>query len=447
MAFGVVSTLYFPIAASAGASMWGTDVRKLNTSADATADSTTAFNFGTSAAVVRTADPYTSSATDADQTLFGWAIDPTDMASTTDFVRSYAAGNHTLTARLTQSGAGAINVTMTLYIYRVGPSPTRTRTLLGSNSSITSVAALSAPTTATVAVALGAVTFAADETIQYSVELTCTGVAVVGRTGQFRTGTDGGVAVRMDTPPLKILAAMTGSDAGGVGVAAGVLSATGGMSGTSSGTGSALAVMSAVTGIIGSANAAATAAGALGASAGLVGSATGVASTSGSLGAIAGLVGSSASFASTAGFLTAVADMVGSAFGTSTANGVPSSLAGTIGSADGTSDALGILGAILATVGTATVGAACPADWPVNDGLKEIAADVFFHEPPNEGDPVAGATVNLIRDSDGLLIATTVTDGAGHYSFPRDSNDPYTYHVEVRHLAQQGLSEAGCVPV
>jgi hypothetical protein len=279
------------------------------------------------------------------------------------------------------------------------------------------------------------------------VELTCTGVAVVGRTGQFRTGTDGGVAVRMDTPPLKILAAMTGSDAGGVGVAAGVLSATGGMSGTSSGTGSALAVMSAVTGIIGSANAAATAAGALGASAGLVGSATGVASTSGSLGAIAGLVGSSASFASTAGFLTAVADMVGSAFGTSTANGVPSSLAGTIGSADGTSDALGILGAILATVGTATVGAACPADWPVNDGLKEIAADVFFHEPPNEGDPVAGATVNLIRDSDGLLIATTVTDGAGHYSFPRDSNDPYTYHVEVRHLAQQGLSEAGCVPV
>lgn len=88
----------------------------------------------------------------------------------------------------------------------------------------------------------------------------------------------------------------------------------------------------------------------------------------------------------------------------------------------------------------------CAPDWSPNDGLKAIAGDVFFHEPPNEGDPVAGADVCLFRDSDGARIECTTTDGAGHYTFARDTNDPYTYHVEVRYLDQQGLSEGGCVP-
>lgn len=92
----------------------------------------------------------------------------------------------------------------------------------------------------------------------------------------------------------------------------------------------------------------------------------------------------------------------------------------------------------------------CPSDWSPNDGLKCIQGDVFFHEPPNEGDPVVGAVVTLIRDSDGLRITTTITDAAGHYTFPRDTNDPNTYHVEVTWTDvggdQQGLSEGGCVP-
>jgi hypothetical protein len=88
----------------------------------------------------------------------------------------------------------------------------------------------------------------------------------------------------------------------------------------------------------------------------------------------------------------------------------------------------------------------CPEDWSPNDGTKSIEGFVFFHEPPNEGQPVDGATVTLIRDSDGLRITTTTTDPAGHYSFPRDTNDPYTYHVEVRYTNQQGLSEGGCAP-
>lgn len=93
----------------------------------------------------------------------------------------------------------------------------------------------------------------------------------------------------------------------------------------------------------------------------------------------------------------------------------------------------------------------CAPDWSPNDGLKSISGDVFFHEPPNEGDPVVGATVTLIRDDDGFIAGTTTTDASGHYEFPRDTNDPHTYHVEVRYsdggVDQQGLSEGGCVPV
>lgn len=91
-----------------------------------------------------------------------------------------------------------------------------------------------------------------------------------------------------------------------------------------------------------------------------------------------------------------------------------------------------------------------PSDWSPNDGLKTISGVVFFHEPPNQGDPVSGATVTLIRDSDGFKVGTTGTAVDGTYSFPRDTNDPYTYHVEVNWTdggtPQQGLSEGGCVP-
>lgn len=93
----------------------------------------------------------------------------------------------------------------------------------------------------------------------------------------------------------------------------------------------------------------------------------------------------------------------------------------------------------------------CPPDWSPNDGLKCVAGDVFFHEPPNQGNPVEGATVCLIRDEDGLRVECVLTDTEGHYSFPRDTNDPYTYHVEVTYddggIQQQGLSQGGCAPV
>lgn len=451
MPFGTVSTLYFPVAGSAGSSMWGTDVRKLNTSADAGVDTTSQVQYGTNTALqTRTVDPYSTVTADLDQTLYGWAVAPADMGSTADFIRYYPAGNHVLTGRVTQTSLSAADITVNLYIYRVGPSPTRTRTLLGNGSATVNAGALSTPVTVTVTVALGSVTFAADETIQYSVECQSTGVAITGKNGEFRTGTDSGVAIRMDTPPLKTISATVGTAADPVGSASGVLSARASMAGTASGTSTASGVPTGITGFAGSAAGTSAAAGVLGGRAGMTGSAGGSSTASAVFAGFAGLVGSAPSVGSAAGFLTALASLVGSAVGTSTASGVPSSVAGTVGDAEGFSDAEGVTGAVVGTVGTVDIGGGCPVDWPFNDGLRSIAGTVLFHEPPNEGDPVSGATVVLVRDSDGFRVATTTTDAFGLYDFPRDTTDPYTYRVEVMWedagVKQQGLSEGQCVP-
>lgn len=91
---------------------------------------------------------------------------------------------------------------------------------------------------------------------------------------------------------------------------------------------------------------------------------------------------------------------------------------------------------------------ACPEDWPDNDGLCHISGTLFDHET---GAPIAGATVVLVRDSDGLRATTTVTDGAGAYTFPRGTTDPYTYRVEFvwnnAGTLYTGLSATGCAPV
>lgn len=355
MAFGTISTLYLPIAGSAGSSMWGTDVRKLLSAADETGDNTTVCNYGTNGAVqTRTADPYTNNNSDLAQDAYGWAIDPADMGSTADFIRSYPAGNHTINARITQSGLSAVNVTLLMYVYRVGPAPTRTRTLLGSNSTTQSIAALGAEAAITVTVALGAITFAADETIQYSFEMQATGVSITGRSSQFRTGT----TTRIETPELKTIAATVGSGADGVATATASMSAIAGMVGTAAGAATALGAPTAITSTVGTAAGAATASGVLGAHASMTGTAAGVAIAAGSLAATASMAGTSAGVATASGALSAVAGMTGTAAGTSTALGVPSSVAGTVGTAAGTSTALGVTGKILGTVGTVEIGAA-----------------------------------------------------------------------------------------
>lgn len=390
MVFGNITTLYFPTAANAGASQWGTDVRKVLDSADAGLDSTTINQHGTGGAVTRTADPYSTIAADNDEKLYGWAVTPADMNSVSGARRFYPAGDHVATLRMSQSAVAGAVVTVTMFVFRVGNAAGgRVRTLLGSGSATPTLAALNAISTVTITVTLAEIIFEPDETIQYEFETNVAGVAVTGRNVTFHLGTQGGVANRVDTPRLGVLKDFTGIAAG---------------------TSTAEATVSEVL----------------------------------------GTVGVSAGTSTAAGALSAVGAMVGIATGTSTAAGALSAVAGTIGTAAGTSSADGDMGLILSTVGTATVGADCPADWTPNDGLKQIQGDVFFHEPPNQGDPVVGATVTLIRDSDGLRITDTLTDGAGHYSFGRDTNDPFTYHVEVNYTgppAMQGLSEGGCVPV
>lgn len=204
------TALYIPIAGSAGASLWGTDVRKVLASPDATTDATTVSNHGTGGVVTRTYDPYTTLNTDQNQADYGWAIQPSDMGSVTGALRQYAAGNHVLSVRFNQNAAAGASITLLMYAYRVGNAAGgRVRTLLGSGSTTFNSDAAGVVSTRTVTVALGAVTFGDDETIAYGFEVTAPGVAVTGRNTTFRTGTQGGVASRVDTPPLATAQTLT----------------------------------------------------------------------------------------------------------------------------------------------------------------------------------------------------------------------------------------------
>ncbi len=205
MAFGNISTFYLPTAANAGASQWGSDVRKLLSSVDASNDETTVTDHGTGANNTRTCDPYTTTTADLTQADYGWAVTPSDMNSVSGARRFFPAGNHTLTIRTNSSQAMTGNfANYVFYIYRVGPAPGRTRTLLGSTTgaSFNYGTVPSIRQTQTISVNPGEVILEPDETIQYSLEHTSPGLVITGRLNRHSTGSQGGVDIRIDQPGL-----------------------------------------------------------------------------------------------------------------------------------------------------------------------------------------------------------------------------------------------------
>lgn len=213
MAFGAISTVFFPVAANAGASMWGTDVRKFITPADAGNDASCKFAMGTStSAHTVTADPYTSQGADLTEANYGWAIDTADMNSVSGAQRFMAAGNHVGTLRLQSTTNTNPTGTLTMFVYRVGDAAGgRVRTLLGS-ATITGQTFDTTIRTYTITVALSQIVFGVDETIQYSFELNGQGVAITGKNNSFYTGTIGGTPAKVDFPTLGILRTVTGFD-------------------------------------------------------------------------------------------------------------------------------------------------------------------------------------------------------------------------------------------
>lgn len=290
MAFGNISTLYVPTAGLAGASQWGTDVRKLLSSADPDVDATSITDHSTGAAVTRTVDPYTTKATDDTQANFGWAITPTDMNSVAGARRFYPAGSHTVSVRMGHSGATAATGTLTMYVYRVGPAPTRTRTLLGSNTGSVALPTLGGDITATVTVALGEVIFEADETIQYSWEFNVAGIPITGRTATFYTGTHPSQVTQIATPKLGVLADTTGT-ATGSGVASGTSGKVLGTTGTTTGAGTATGVGASTATTTGTASATSTVVGQGSSVAGTTGSASGSGTATGQASIVLGTTG------------------------------------------------------------------------------------------------------------------------------------------------------------
>lgn len=253
MAFGAITTVYLPVAASAGSSLWGSDVRRLLESPDAAADTTNTTAHGTGGDTRRTVDPYTASSSDAAESDFGWAITPLDMGSTATEKRRQAAGDHTCTVRLSHSATlGDSSATLHFLAYKVGPAPDRTRTLLGSVNQSVSLGALGAEATYNAAISLPEIVYQDDETLQYGFEITASGQVLSGASTTFRTGTSGGVAIRVDFPRLDTIVESIGS-AQGSGVITADVARIMAANGSSAGSTSVLAGVGGIAGTIGAA--------------------------------------------------------------------------------------------------------------------------------------------------------------------------------------------------
>lgn len=203
--------------------------------------------------------------------------------------------------------------------------------------------------------------------------------------------------------------------------------------------------------LAGSTAGASTAAGDLtvtGATHALAGSSAGASGTAGSLTVAISLAGTSAGVSTAQGSTNLTIPLNGSSTGVSATTGaldvssgsVVHELAGTTG---GVSSAAGSLSMQWALVGATGTG---PTDWPVTTPTKAVAGVVR----DAGGTPYAGATVKLIRESDGFLCQTTTSAGDGTYSFARDAFDPHTYYVvafEDTGTPTQGISARALVPV
>lgn len=369
------ATLYFPIAGSAGSSQWGSDVRKLLDTADGTGDSTTICNLGTGGTVTRTCDPYTTSTADLTEADYGWAVNPSDMNSVSGARRFYEAADHVLTGRTSPSAAFTTETKNLIFrAWRVASAGSgRTRTLLGSVT--VAMNAVAADVTATLA--LPEIIFEPDETIQYGCEMNAGGLAVVGRTVTFFTGTMAGTAIRVDTPPLQTLASTIGSAVGtstvaavmaAIGVMVGSASGLGDATaaggsvattvGTASGVGTATPVLAGINTSTGSAVGTSTVAGATAAVGSMVGSSAGVGTADGVMSRILATAGASAGVGAAAGAMAATGAMVGSAAGTSTVSGSFGAVSETTGTAAGVGTASGSFAVVAPTVGTVEIGAA-----------------------------------------------------------------------------------------
>ena len=275
MAFGAITTVYIPIAASAGSSLWGTDVRKVLDSADAATDATTTTSHGTGADTRRTVDPYSASSTDITESDYGWAIDPADMGSTATKKRRQAAGDHTCTLRLSHSATlGDTSAVLHFFAYRIGPSPGRVRTLLGSVNQNINLAALGAIGTYTATIVLGEIVYEDDETLQYSFEITAAGQIVTGASTTFRTGTQGGVAIRVNFPRLDTIVETTGTS-GGSSTATAAVANIMASNGTAAGTSTITADVGGIAGATGSASGTGVASADVGGVAGATGTSAG----------------------------------------------------------------------------------------------------------------------------------------------------------------------------
>lgn len=424
MAFGSISTFYFPTDANSGASQWGTDVRKLLDTADAATDLTTSTRTPANATPTRiTVDPYTSNATgDNTESNYGWAVTPSDMNSVSGARRLIKAGNHVCTLRLIANGIGPQSVTLHTFIYRVGPAAGRTRTLIASQSDVLSVDVAVNGADTVVTLSVPEIIFEPDETIQYSFETTATGAVLTARTVTFRTGTQNGTAVRVDHPGLTIIRDTAGASDGagtvsgaiqafgsfvasaaGVAAVAGLMSSMGAGVGEAPGAAAASAVGASQATTIGTSAGAAAVVGSITGIGSAAGNASGAAAADGIVGAIASAIGAADATATTDGRLASTAGAVASANGVAAVDGQGGSLAGTIATAAGVAAAEGLITGIGAATGT-TTGAA---------QVDAIVTAITSATGSADGAAAVNGLMTGIGSATGAAAGAAAADGGG----------------------------------
>jgi hypothetical protein len=385
--------VYIPIAGSAGASLWGTDVRKVLLSPDATSDATTITNQGTGGAVTRTLDPFTTTTADLTEADYGYAIDPADMNSVAGATRRMLAGTHTIQQMVScnRAATGAVN-TYTAYLYKVGASPTFTRTLQGSFTTAAFGFSVTPNTPQAVQITMTSmpqIDFAAGETVAWSLEFTGPGTAAVGRLITHYTGTTVGATTDIRFPALKTVLETDGA-----------ITATVTPSGVAAAQATTVGAIAASAALAGIGAAGTTSVGAITASVALAGIAAAGTTTVGAMTASAALSGAGAAGTTTVGAMTADVSV----------NGIAAAQALSEGAITASATLAGIAATGLATVGAMT--AQVTLDGIAGSGVQaegSITASVAVNGAGAAGSGAEGAiSVTVGLDGTTAIGLTTV---------------------------------------
>ena len=182
---------------------WGTNIRRLLSSANPASGIAAVSQHGTGGTTTRLINPYTNSATTgANDGDYGWAVDPVDMGSGPESRRYIPAGDHTFNLVFQRTAGSQTGSAVSVKIWRVA-SAANSYALTEFASGSTSFNSSTSNVTVNFAVACPRIDFGDSETIAYTFQESVSGATFVGNNMRFRGGTVSGEEVKITHPGLR----------------------------------------------------------------------------------------------------------------------------------------------------------------------------------------------------------------------------------------------------